>query len=370
MSEYPARLSKLRGIMRTSGIDIIALIPGANLRYLANSVHYLMERPIVLFIPLDEPPLAIIPKFEVSLFSRPPLNPRIVSWTDAEGYQDAFKLGLAMLNPAGKTIGVEGIRMRFFESELIRRYAPGATITSADPQLTELRIIKTPGEIACLRRAIEISEQALRHTLDSVRIGMSEIELADILDSRMKSLGSEEPSFATILHGGTNTALPHTGPLQRRIEPGDPLLIDFGAVFEGYRADITRTVFLGEPAPEIQRFYSTVEAANAAAFAAARPGVEAQSIDIAARNVLIEAGYQHLIRHRTGHGIGLETHEEPYIVEGNPLPMQLGMTFTIEPGIYELDRIGVRIEDDILLTTTGAEYLTTHPHTLQILNPL
>jgi Xaa-Pro aminopeptidase len=259
--------------------------------------------------------------------------------------------------------------MRFFEGELIRRYAHGATVANADVQLAELRIIKAPGEVAALRRAVDISEEALRFTLEAVRTGMTEIELAEILDTKMRSLGSEGTSFQTILHGGSNTALPHTGPLPYRIQPGDSLLIDFGAVYEGYHADLTRTVFLGEPSREIQEFYAAVQAANAAGVAAARPGVEAQSVDIAARDVLIEAGYGHLMRHRTGHGIGLETHEEPNIVEGNRRLLQPGMTFTVEPGIYELGRIGVRIEDDILLTSTGAEYLSTLERGLVVIEP-
>lgn len=367
---HNARLVKLRESMSDAGLDFIALIPGANLRYLTGSVHYLMERPIVLVIPLEAEPLAIIPQLEIPLFSRPPLNPRIVSWTDAEGYEDAFRRGLAMLEPSGKTIGVEGIRMRFFEGELIRRYAPGATVTSADTQLSAIRMIKGTDEIDALRRAIEISEDALRRTLREVRIGMSEIELADILDANMRALGSEGSAFPTILHGGGNTALPHTGPLPYRVQHNDPLLIDFGAIYQGYHADLTRVVFLGEPAVEIRDFYAIVQAANAAAFAAARPGVEAQAVDLAARQVIADAGYKHLLRHRTGHGLGLEVHEEPYIVEGNHRLLQPGMTFTIEPGIYEMERIGVRIEDNILVTPTGAEYLSTFERDLTIVDPV
>lgn len=369
MTPQATRLAKLRAIMRASNLDIIALIPGANLRYLTNSVHYLMERPIVLFIPLDSPPLAVIPQLEVPLFSRLPLEPQIISYTDADGPTNAFKTALSLLEASSKTIGVEGNRMRFFEGEMLRNLTPGANVTAADVQLADMRIIKSEEDIAYLRRAIEISEQALSLTLKSVRTGMTEIELAGILDSHMKSLGSEEPSFATILHGGANTALPHTGPLPYRLRPGDPLLIDFGAVYQGYRADLTRTIFLAEPDSDTRRFYYTVHAANAAAVAAAKPGVEAQTIDLAARQIIIDAGYKHLLRHRTGHGIGLETHEEPYIVEGNSRSLQPGMTFTIEPGIYEMGRIGVRIEDNILMTPTGPEYLSTFNRDLLVIEP-
>lgn len=352
-------MDKLHGIMRNAGLDIVALIPGPTLRYLTGGVHYVMERPIVVFIPLDEQPVAVIPQLEVPLFKAKQIDMRIISWTDAEGYDQAFQAGLDMLHLAGKTIAVEGTRMRFFEGEVIRRWAPGATVIAADEQLARLRIDKDDGEIDSLRHAVEISEQALRLTLDAVRVGMSEIELADILEAHMKALGSEEPSFNTILHGGANTALPHSRPLPYRIQAGDPLLIDFGAVYQGYRADITRVVFVGEPSQEFRNFYTVVQAANAAGRAAAGPGVAAEAVDIAAKRVLIDANYGHLIRHRTGHGIGLEAHEAPYIVEGNKLLLEHGMVFTVEPGIYEMNRIGVRIEDDLLITGDGAESLST-----------
>jgi Xaa-Pro dipeptidase len=353
------RLEKLRSIMRDAGLDIVALIPGATMRYLTGGVHYVMERPIVLFVPLEGQLVAVVPQLEVPLFKAKQIDLVIVPWTDAEGYDRAFQAGLDMLHPAGKTIGVEGTQMRFFEGEVIRRWAAGATVVAADAQLAPLRMNKDMDEIDALRRAVKISEQALQLTLNAVRVGMSEIELADILEAHMKALGSEEPSFKTILHGGGNTALPHSGPLPYRIQAGDPLLLDFGAVYQGYRADITRVVFVGDISREFRHFYSVVQAANAAGRAVAQPGVAAEAVDIAAKSVLIDAGYGRLIRHRTGHGIGLEAHEAPNIVEGNKLLLGPGMVFTVEPGIYETNVIGVRIEDDLLITSYGAESIST-----------
>ena len=142
MKQAHSRLHKLQSIMRDAGLDIVALIPGATLRYLTGGVHYVMERPIVLFIPLDELPVAVIPQLEVPLFKAKEIDPRIVASTDAEGYDRAFQTGLDMLHPAGKTIAVEGTRMRFFEGEVIRRWAAGATVIAADAQLARLRIIR------------------------------------------------------------------------------------------------------------------------------------------------------------------------------------------------------------------------------------
>ena len=248
------RLNKLYTIMREAQLDIIALIPGPNLRYLTGGVHFVLERPIVMFLPLDEPPVAVIPQLEVTLFARHRLESRVYSWADAEGYEGAFKAAFEAMGVCGKTIGVDGLHMRFFEGEIIRRCAPEATIVEASDSLAELRIVKGPEEIAALRRAIQISEQGLQMTLDGVREGMSEIEIAAQLEMHLKALGGEGFPFHTIMHGGGNTALPHMGPLDYRIQHGDPLLFDFGATFDGYCADLTRTVFFGEVRDEFRKF--------------------------------------------------------------------------------------------------------------------
>jgi len=356
-----ARLEKLRRLMRLHGIDIVALIPGPNLRYLTGAVHYVMERPIVMFIPLGGTPISIIPSLEVPLFVGHRLSSQVFSWTDREGYEQAFKNGLAALTPAGKIIGVEGLRLRFFEGELIRRFAAGATVVAIDEALAELRLLKEEEELGLLRNAIGLSEQALDLTLSEVRVGMSEREVANRLEVHLMELGCEELAFKTIVHAGSNSALPHSGPLDYRIQSGDPLLFDFGGTVDGYCADITRVVFVGEPKQAFRDFYAVVQAANQAGRLAARPGVTAEAIDLATRTVFIEAGYESLIRHRTGHGLGLEVHEAPFLVEGNVQLLQPGMVFTVEPGIYEMGHIGVRIEDDVLVTASGSESLTVFP---------
>lgn len=360
------RFEKLYAIMRQHEVDIIALIPGANLRYLTGGVHYVMERPIVMFIPLDQSPLAVIPQMEIPVFARHTVESEIIAWSDAEGYHDAFQKGLDALNPSGKVIGVEGFNMRFTEGELIRHYAPSAQVKAIDSALAELRLHKDADEITSLRKAIDISQRALQLTLDSVRVGMSEIEVALMLEDHLRQLGSEGLSFDTILHAGGNTALPHMKPLDYRIQAGDPLLIDFGGIVDGYCADITRTVFVGQPKPEFIDFYNVVKSANEVGRTTARAGITAGALDVATKQVLIDADYESLIRARTGHGLGIDVHEPPYIVEGNERVLQAGMVFTIEPGIYRKDNIGVRIEDDVLITENGAESLTTFSRDIMI----
>ncbi|HVU10595.1 MAG TPA: Xaa-Pro peptidase family protein [Phototrophicaceae bacterium] len=363
-------MNKLRTLMKSHRIDVIALIPGANLRYLTGGVHFVLERPIVWFLPLEGQPVAIIPKLEIPLFSQHRISATLYSWTDKEGYRAAFEAGLAALDLSGKTIGVEGLRMRFFEGEILRSYAPEARIVQADDVLAALRLIKDDEELEAIRHAIRLSEQALTQTLTEVKVGMSEREIAALLEAHLRAFGADGLAFDTLLHAGANTALPHTGPLDYRLQAGDPILIDFGAIYQGYCADITRTVFWGEPSPAFRHFYEVVREANAAGRAAAKPGVTAGAVDQAAQAVLIEAGYQAFIRHRTGHGLGLEAHEHPYIVDGNEQVLEPGMVITIEPGLYEMGVLGVRIEDDLLITADGAECLTSFPRDLQVMgNP-
>ena len=361
-----ARFEKLYGIMDDAGLDIVALIPGPNHRYLFDAAHFVLERPIVIFLRRGEMPVAVIPELEIPLFKRHKTKSRLFRYSDAEGYAAAFERALDDMQSAGKTIGVEGLFMRFFEGEAIREAAPKSHVVDASEALENLRIIKDADEIAFLRRAIDISENALRSTLEAAKPGLSEIELAAVLERRMQELGGDGLSFEIIMHAGGNTALPHSGPLDYRMRHGDPLLFDFGATFKGYCADITRVVFLGEATREQRDFYAVVRAANEAGRAAAKPGVTAESVDLAARQVFIDAGFAHLLRHRTGHGLGLQAHEAPYIVEGNKQILRTGMIFTIEPGMYRMGEIGVRIEDNVLITETGCESLTTFERDVMI----
>ena len=365
--KFNARVDKLYRIMQGTGLDVIALIPGPNHRYLTNAEHYVLERPIVTFYQPDREPIAVIPELEIPLFKRHPAPAELIAYTDAEGYQGAFRAALDRIGLGGKKIGVEGLHMRFFEGEVIRQSAPDATVLDATEPLAELRMHKDASEVALLRRAIDISERALQAMFDEVEVGMSEIEAAAILEGHIKALGGDGLSFGTILHAGANTPLPHSGPLDYRIQHGDPLIVDFGATFNGYCADITRTVFVGAVNDAQRDFYAVVQEANEAGRQAAGPGLTCESVDRAARQVFIDAGYEHLIRHRTGHGLGMEAHEAPYIVLGNKRLLEPGMVFTVEPGIYRMGEIGLRIEDNMLITEDGAESLTTFPRDILII---
>ena len=362
-----ARLAKLRDIMRRAGLDIVALAPGPSHFYISGARHIRHERPIVALYPLDGQPAAVIPELEIPLFQRHAQPPRLFVYGDDEGSAGAFQAAFRAMGAADAVIGVEGLRMRFFEGELLRRAAPRATVIDASHALVELRLHKDRHEIAKLRRAVAISEAALKATLTRIKVGMSEIEAARILEGHIAALGGQGLAFETILHAGGNSALPHSPPLPYRIQPGDPLLIDFGARVEGYCADITRCFVVGAASQAQLEFHAVVQAANRAARDLAGPGIAAEALDMAARQVIIEAGYGSLLRHRAGHGIGLEAYEAPYIAPGNRRLLEPGMVFTLEPGIYRIGEIGIRIEDMLLITDDGAECLTSLPRELVVI---
>jgi Xaa-Pro dipeptidase len=224
---------------------------------------------------------------------------------------------------------------------------------------------KDENEIAAIQSAVGVAQQALTNTLPEIRPGRTERQVAADLTLHLLREGSETPfPFEPIVAGGVNTANPHAVPGGRRLQQDDLLLVDYGATVDGYCSDITRTFALGALRPELRDIAAIVAEANAAGRAAARPGVTADAVDRAVRSVIEAAGYGAYFTHRTGHGLGLEVHEPPYIHAGNPRVLDVGMVFTIEPGIYLPGRGGVRIEDDVVITEKGCRSLTNLPREL------
>ncbi|MBI4771390.1 MAG: aminopeptidase P family protein [Chloroflexi bacterium] len=366
-----SRLSALLRQLETAGLDTLALVPGPNLYYFTGLSFHLSERPIVLFLPRTGEPAIVLPELEAGkpALALYPIRPFPYGEADA-ARGEAFGRAAEALALAGKPVGVESRRMRVMELRHLEAVAPGATFPPAEAALAALRMVKDPDELAAMRRAAQIAEAALHATLPRIRYGMTERELAAALTAQLLAAGCDsEVPFAPIVASGPNSALPHAFPTGRKLQRGDLLILDWGAASGGYFSDITRTFALGEIDPEMRTVYELVQRANAAGVAAARPGAAPQEVDRAARRVIDEGDYgQHFI-HRTGHGLGLEGHEEPYIREGETAPLAPGNTFTVEPGIYLPGRGGVRIEDDVAITADGAECLTTLPRDLSILNP-
>ena len=354
------RLEQLRSLMADNGLDGIALVPGPNMLYFSGISSHVSERPIILFLPVAGEPAIIIPTLEAMKARDAGISEkRIFGWNDQEGYKAAFQQVVTDLQLASWTLGVETLYMRVLEYELLQQFAPGVHIIHAEPSIYALRAIKDRTEIAAMEKAVMIAENAITALLPKIKIGMSEKQVAALLTQELLSGGAEALAFGPIVASGPNSASPHAWPTDRPLQDGDLLVVDWGVTIDGYPSDITRTFAVGEIDDELKQIYDTVKLANKMGKQAAKPGATGQDVDRAARKVIDDAGYGEQFFHRTGHGLGLEGHEVPNMVEGNLEPLIPGNVFTVEPGIYLSGRGGVRIEDDIVVTQDGCLSLTT-----------
>ncbi len=358
------RLARLQQIIHNAEIDVMALVPGPNLRYLTGVGFHLMERPFIVFVPSQGEPAIVVPALEMPQLQDTGFPGHYFAWTDAEGFGDAFRQAATTLDLADKRIGVEGLTMRVRESHILQEFAPSGQIIDADDVMVELRLIKSPDEIANHREAVRISELALELLLDRIQLGMTERKIASMLSDIQKEMGGEVDAFGPIVLIGPRSAFPHGETGNTPLQKGDALLIDFGTRHKGYVSDITRTFFVGEPSQHVKTLYAAVLAANEAGRKAARPGVSGAEVDKITTQVLIDAGFETYVKHRTGHGLGLAVHEPPNINADNKRPLEPGMVFTIEPGLYVAGEVGIRIEDNVVVTTDGVETLTRFPREL------
>lgn len=365
-----ARQERLVAKLKASNLQALALNPGPSLTYFTGLQFHLMERPVVAIFPARGQPALVIPELESAKTERLPFPAHISTYPEdprawSQAFQNAFQ---AVSLDSQSRIGIEPRRLRVLELRFMENAAPQASFVAADDVLASLRAIKDPHEVAAMQTAVHIAQDALEATLEHFRVGMTEKELAAELSMQLLRHGSEsELPFAPIVSAGPNSANPHASPSERRIQTGDLLVIDWGATYQGYVSDLTRTFAIGAVEPELQLIARIVAEANAAGRAAARPDISAGFVDQAARQVIEAAGYGDYFIHRTGHGLGLEGHEEPYIRNDNEEPLLPGMTFTVEPGIYLPGRNGVRIEDNVVITTGGAQTLSDLPRELRVL---
>lgn len=354
-----SRLQTLYAIAEQARVDAITLIPGANLQYITGMDFHLMERPLVTFFVPGRDPVAVVPVLEQDRLAESGIPFEIFGWDDTEGPHKAFAAAAESLKLNGKLVGVEELRMRVMEAQLLEKFIPDVRIAAIGAQLAQLRLRKDANAIQAMRDAIRISQDALQATIEQIRPGITEREITGLLVIEQLKRGGGKHPFEPIVLTGPRAALPHGEPGSRTPAAGEPVLIDFGTTSQGYASDITRTFSFGAPSSQLAEIYEIVKAANEAGRLAAKPGTTGQDIDRATRKVIVEAGYGQYFTHRTGHGLGLETHEEPNMVEGSTLPLEPGMVFTVEPGIYLPDHVGVRIEDNVVITSDGAESLTT-----------
>jgi Xaa-Pro dipeptidase len=363
---FETRQTRLIAAIQAAGFDALALNAGPTLAYLTGLHFHLSERPVIGLFSPGNPPALFLPELEgrkveglsfaldAFLYGEDPL-----SWEKClSGAVNALRLD-------GRKIGVEPRRFRVLELRLLEAVIPSAQILSGENCVAKLRMHKDQAELADMRQAIVVAQNALNASLPSINTGLTEREIASELTMQILRNGSDsEIPFAPIIASGSNSANPHAVPTDRRPQPGYLLVVDWGANVNGYFSDLTRTFVLGEPEPEFSHIARIVLDANAAARQQAKPGIPAGQLDRAAREVIENAGFGEFFTHRTGHGLGMESHEEPYIRGDNRLLLAPGMTFTIEPGIYLPGRGGVRIEDNLVITDSSSETLSDFPREL------
>ncbi|HEX9610916.1 MAG TPA: Xaa-Pro peptidase family protein [Gemmatimonadales bacterium] len=351
---YARRLERLQAELDAHKLDLFVVEPGTTFQYFAGYNPGRSERLILLLIPVSGVPALVCPSFEVERIRRSSVIEDVRGW---EEHEDPWRLvkpprrrGVAAVEPSTSYRTYLGLADRLDGWQFVN----GGTVSE------RLRVIKQPEEIALIRRAIAATEAAIAATFAQLAVGVTEREVAQLLSREMAGRGSPGGGLVQF---GPSTALPHGGPSAGTLARDTVVLIDAGSRVAGYTSDITRTIWFGDtPSTEFRRVFNLVHDAQTAAMQAGKPFVtRCQDLDRLARKVIADGGYGRFFTHRLGHGMGMDGHEVPYLVEGNETRLEPGMVFTIEPGIYQLNKFGVRIEDDCVMTDGGIEVLSHRP---------
>jgi Xaa-Pro dipeptidase len=350
---------RLRPWLEAQGVEAAFLTDPVSIAYLTGFAGNPHERLMALVLGAGEPVL-VVPGLDEESAAAAARDVRVVAWRDGE---DPWAVVRGLVGPA-RRLAVEKGHLTLAAWERLRAVAGDAEAVDAGPELRRLRVRKTPAEIERLERAARLTDEVAERILSEVFAGRTELEVAATIDLLVATTGGRL-SFDTAVQSGPNSAHPHLGPGARRLGPGDLVLMDFGVASDGYRADTTRVVVVGQPDERQAELHGQVLAAHDAAVAAVRPGVSVGEVDEAARAVLREAGLADRFIHRVGHGLGLEVHEDPSLDPGGERVLEQGMVITIEPGVYVPGWGGVRIEDDVVVETAGGRLLTEADRSLR-----
>jgi Xaa-Pro aminopeptidase len=371
-AEYAGRLERVRALMRSVGLDFLAVGPSADLTYLTGAHLMSTERLSLLIVPQLAPPVLVVPFFEAAGLHDLPRDVRVRTWTETEnpGAVAASVLARTMHGDPGNVNVTVGVSERLWSVFLLRLQAelPRASFASAGPVLGEARVIKSGREIERMMRAGEALDEVFAQFVQERFSGRTEHGISNSILKMLEGRGMvvENPP---IVGAGENGASPHHHASGRVVRPGDVVVVDYWGSLDGYYSDCTRTVFVGEePAAdsEERRVYELVRQAQERAAKAAAPGMPCEALDAVARDYLEQSGYGEYFVHRLGHGIGLDGHELPYLVSGNRATLQPGMAFTIEPGLYLPGRFGVRIEDSVWLDESGSVSFNNSTHDITV----
>jgi Xaa-Pro aminopeptidase len=352
-----SRVSRLRALLRRSGVAAFLIVDLKNIRYLTG----FSGSDGALLVGAGKPVLLVDGRYTTQAGKQAP-GTRVVLYRDkASGIAEALSAG------GVEHVGFEPAVLTVELHSALRRKAKKVRWKPLPAELSAIRAVKDDKEIESIRRAIRIAAGALRSTLERVRPGVSEREIAIELDYTMRRMGADAPAFDTIIASGPNSALPHARPGSRKLRPGDFVVIDYGAVWHGYHCDETCTFAVGGAGRRHEKIYGVVKEAHDRALEAVRPGVSCREVDRTARDVIEKAGYGPRFSHGTGHGVGLDVHEAPRLSALSDAVLEQGMVITIEPGIYLPGFGGVRIEDTVLVEKGGARVLTEFSKELQVI---
>jgi Xaa-Pro aminopeptidase len=350
---YLDRIGRLRKVVAEKGLNGIIIAPGSNLRYYTGGHSLLLERPFFMAIPLEGTPRLVTPTLEAGPYVRCPVKIDIHAWSDAEGPSRAIREAVKGLDWRGRW-GMEGSLPYGFLDALLKYAQPH--LENADPILQGIRSIKDPKEVKLLSRSAAILSKAFLRIPNMLKAGVSEIGLAQEIAQEIHSNGAESAPDV-LVQSGPMAADAHHLPSLRKIKRKESIVVDATCTYGGYFADITRTFAIGTD-KRFQGLYKTLSEAQVAAVRAARAGVAVGSVDHAARGFLRERNLDGYFVHRTGHGLGLEVHEEPYIIPDGQELLQPSMAFTVEPGIYLTGKTGLRIEDDLITGRKSSVVIT------------
>jgi Xaa-Pro aminopeptidase len=359
---YRRRVAAATAATAKAGLAGLVITPGYDLRYLIGSRAQTFERLTALVLPVSGDPTIVVPRLELAALKQSAvgdLGVAVRDWVDGD---DPYQLVAAAVGGAPAATAVTDSMPALHLLPLAE--VLGTLPVLATDVLRELRMVKDAAEIDALRNAGAAIDRVHARVPDFLVPGRTEADIAADIAEAIVAEGHTEVAFV-IVGSGPHGADPHHEYSDREIQAGDIVVVDIGGPYApGYNSDSTRTYSMGEPSPEVAQQYSVLQRAQRAAVEAVRPGVTAEQVDAAARDVLAEAGLAEYFVHRTGHGIGLSVHEEPYIVAGNDLPLQAGMAFSVEPGIYFPGQWGARIEDIVVVAEDGARSVNHRPHEL------
>lgn len=361
---YAERIKRAQAEMKQQGIDILLVGPSPDLVYLIGYDAHLSERLNLLIVRQEGTPDLVTPVLESFLAESCEPNVTLRRWKETESPSDLVASLIGETKDV--TLGVSDQLWSTFLLKL-QKAMPDGSWTSGQPVLAHLRVTKDQAELDNLFEVARLTDEAWHEFVESGQIsGLTETQAMERLAGMMDKRGLGR-SFG-ICASGPNSASPHHHTGDRVIQPGDAVIFDWGGLLNGYHSDVTRTVFIGNPTDEFRKVYDIVRRANQTALDAVRPGVAAESIDKAARDLITEAGYGEAFLHRVGHGLGMDVHEEPYLVGGNTTPLGVGMVFSDEPGIYLAGKFGVRIEDSVVVTETGGKRLNEASRELTVMD--